>query len=55
MRVIKKKTFEVEWVVPEPNAEKQEIQKIVRETEPRNETFDPNQWTAVENRQKRDS
>ena len=50
MKVIRKKTFEVSWVVPESEEEKQEIKKIIREVESERGDFDPSEWRGVDNR-----
>jgi len=50
MRIIRKKTFEVEWVVPDSDQENQEIQKIIREVESGKEKFDPSSWKPIDNR-----
>ena len=50
MKVIRKKTFEVEWVIPETDQEKQEIKKIIREIESNTKKFDPAMWKPVDTR-----
>ena len=55
MKVIKKKTFEVSYVVPETADENEEIQRIIREVN--SEKIDPKktEWRIVDNRSKSES